>query len=72
MPTFADVAYGVHMEIPAASAGSAIHHGMFGIKMKGGSGEVGHNKVYLCVKKHIEYNVCLHGCDYLGKLLLTE
>jgi len=35
--------------VPAKNLGHGIHHGLFGVKLKEKSSEVGHNKVYLSI-----------------------
>lgn len=64
--------YHDHMEIPAASFPSGIHHGMFGVKMKEKSDEVGHKKVYLSIKEHQQPAEYANNNDFMEKLLLRE
>jgi arylformamidase len=46
--------YAPDVSVPATSIGHGIHHGMFGIKLKEKSTEVGHNKVYLGIGKQAD------------------
>ena len=44
------LSYRGDMDIPAKSIRHGIHHGMFGVKLKEKSKEVGHNQVHLSIK----------------------
>ena len=60
------------MEVPAASFGSGIHHGMFGVKMKEKSQEVGHKKVFLNIAKHQKAEAYADPKAFINTILLGE
>ena len=60
------------MELPATSFNYGIHHGLFGIKFKEKSAEVGHNKVELRIKDHDESKKYASIDDFIIKTLLGE
>jgi arylformamidase len=66
------LSYGDHMEIPAESFGSGIHHGMFGVKMKEKSEQVGHNKVFLNINKHQKAEAYADPKAFIYAILLGE
>jgi arylformamidase len=66
------LSYGNHMEVPASSFGSGIHHGMFGVKMKEKSEKLGHNKVYLNISKHQKSDKYADQKAFIYAVLLDE
>ena len=60
------------MALPATSFNYGIHHGMFGIKFKEQSAEVGHDKVELLIKGHDESPKYTNADDFLMKTLLAK
>jgi acetyl esterase/lipase len=66
------LSYGDHMEVPASSFGSGIHHGMFGVKMKEKSQQVGHNKVFLNISKHQKAEAYSDPKAFINAILLGE
>ncbi|MDD7983564.1 alpha/beta hydrolase [Lentisphaera marina] len=66
------LSYGNHMEVPAESFGSGIHHGMFGVKMKEKSQKVGHDKVFLDIAKHQKNKFYADQKAFIYAILLGE
>ena len=66
------LSYSDHMEVPASSFGSGIHHGMFGVKMKEKSEQLGHKKVYLTIAKHRECKLYVNQTAFINALLLGK
>ena len=60
------------MAVPATSLNYGIHHGLFGIKFKEKSEDVGHNRVELRIKDHEKSRVEQYSAvnDFLIKILL--
>lgn len=64
--------YGADMSLPSKSHKHGIHHGMFGVKLKEKSEEVGHNQVHLAIKGTDETEVYASRDDFIFKILLGE
>ncbi len=60
------------MALPATSFNYGIHHGLFGIKFKEKSAEVGHDKIYLYIKGHDETKAYANADDFIMKTLLAN
>ena len=64
------MAYSADMTVPATSPGHAIHHGLFGVKMKEKSDAIGHQKVYVQIGKNRDPKY-KNGDDFIMKILLN-
>ncbi len=64
--------YGADMTVPAKNIGHGIHHGMFGVKLKEKSKEVGHNRVHLSIKGTDVSKQYPHQDDFMARILLGE
>ena len=65
------MAYDGDLSLPAKSYGHAIHHGLFGVKFKEKSGEIGHNRAYLVAGD--QYKSKYFGPrDFVIKMLTAE
>lgn len=56
--------------VPAKSVGHGIHHGMFGVKMKEKSEEVGHNQVHLSIGTSHQSKVYKNSDVFIDHILL--
>jgi len=64
--------YGSDMTVPAKSIGHGIHHGLFGVKLKEKSREVGHNQVHLSIKGTDETTAYANESAFIESILLGE
>jgi len=65
------MAYDGDLSLPAKSSGHAIHHGLFGVKFKEKSDQIGHNRAYLVAGD--QYKSKYFGPrDFVIKMLTTE
>jgi len=64
--------YGGDMTLPAKTIGRGIHHGMFGVKLKERSAEVGHNQVHLFIKGTDVTTAYADPNDFIARILLDE
>ena len=65
------MAYDGDLSLPAKSSGHAIHHGLFGLKFKEKSDQIGHNRAYLVAGD--QYKSKYFGPrDFVIKMLTTE
>jgi pimeloyl-ACP methyl ester carboxylesterase len=46
------LSYAADLSVPSKNLGHGIHHGLFGVKMKEKSAQVGHDKIYLNIGKN--------------------
>ena len=60
------------MSVPAKNIGHGIHHGMFGIKLKEKSDQVGHGKVFLEIGGKDEKGAPLKWKDPVLEVLLGK
>ena len=65
------MAYMADMTLPATSPGHAIHHGIFGVKIKEKSNRIGHDKVYLQIGKNRDSKY-KNLDDFIFKALLKK
>jgi hypothetical protein len=64
--------YGSDLTVPSKTIGHGIHHGLFGIKMKEKSAEVGHDNIHLSIKGASKPEKYSTNDDFVFKILLDE
>jgi acetyl esterase/lipase len=62
--------YGTDLSVPAKNVGHGIHHGLFGVKLKEKSAEVGHNQVHLVIRGKHQTEEYASRDDFITKILL--
>jgi arylformamidase len=62
--------YPANLTLPPATAAAAIHHGMFGIKLKEKADEIGYAKCTLSIPGHVEPEPYANADQFLEAILL--
>lgn len=66
------LSYSSDMTLPPATSAAAIHHGMFGVKLKEQAGAIGYNKVDLLIKGTSTPTHYANADEFLNNVLLGQ